>query len=186
MAIWWLVLGLAILPEGKTMTSAEGAQQRREQGVLGQAYLDSDGQLKHPLTLLDAQGGFVGLTGTLWSIERDGRWTRQRYIQRPVPGTEEAAGRLTRRQLARLASTLAEQDLAGLPQIVGQRQAANPHVFRLKFGTQETALELPAARPLPMVPPPGDPQVARFVTIVKAIREAMTLDSPGLTEESTP
>ena len=167
------------------MAAAEGAKPSRGNAVSEQGYVAPSGQLKQPLTLLDAQGGFVGLSGTIWSIEPDGTWVRKRYVNRPVPGAKDATGRLTPRQLRRLARILAEQDLAGLPPIVGRRQGANPHLVRVTYGTQEVTLELPAARPMPSAPPSGaDEQLARFIAIVQAIRELVTQDSAEKAEDA--
>ena len=46
-------------------------------------YHDKDGRLRQELVLIDSQGGFAGFSGQRWTIEPDGAWQRQPFLNRP-------------------------------------------------------------------------------------------------------
>ena len=47
-------------------------------------FLTKEGKLTATLTLKDAQGGFVGITGLVWTVRPDGSWDRKRFINRTM------------------------------------------------------------------------------------------------------
>jgi hypothetical protein len=123
-------------------------------GDLG-AYLgEKEGRkaLKEPLTLREEQGGIVGITGTVWTVEPSGQW----WVARFSPNKDGAerliklrSGTLSPADLESLAKTLDAQDLAGLPEKTGPEAKVNPHRITLRFGQKTATLEgLPPRRNL--------------------------------------
>ncbi len=138
-----------------------------------QAYLTAEGKLAHALSLRDAQGGFAGFSGHLWTIEPDGSWRREPFLNRNVRAAD-MKGQFTKEQLAALEKYLTKHDLLGLPERIGKPVGANPHVFTIAFGEKQTALTVGAGAPLPEV----DPRNAasdhgRFATIAQLLLRGM-------------
>jgi hypothetical protein len=112
---------------------------------LGAYLTEANGQhmLKEKLVLREEQGGFAGLTGTIWTIEPSGHW-RVESFRPDKAGNEELTtrreGRMTAEQLATLAKGLAAQDLASLPAKLGRDAKVNPHRYSLKFGKKHSTL----------------------------------------------
>ena len=61
-------------------------------------FLTGDGKLTDILTLKDGQGGFVGITGSIWTVRPDGSWDRQRFINVRMNKPDQQ-GELTDKQL---------------------------------------------------------------------------------------
>jgi hypothetical protein len=137
-------------------------------------YLDDQGQLKAAISLRNAQGGFVGFTGQLYTIEPNGEWTVQRFVNQKVDEPSRK-GKLPKGQLAELAQSLAKEDFAGLPQQIGKRQGANPHLYTVTFGKQSVVLILGAGAPLPTPEADrGKPDAtARMVGVVRTIEKLL-------------
>jgi hypothetical protein len=136
--------------------------------------------LDFPIVLTDVQGGFVGMSGWIWTIERDGSWQRRRYVIKPKNPADQQ-GRLSREQLASLAGTLAANDFAALPDIIGRTPGANPHQITLAAGNKKSMLELGAGKRLPPLDPTAgnrDPK-NRFISSVQAVLELVTPRNGG-------
>ena len=127
-------------------------------------YLTKEGALKHPLEILDVQGGFAGFTGTLWSVRPDGEWKRSAVVQKKHKLQQE--GKLAPKQLHELAATLAKHDLLHLDD--QGRVSANSHNVSITFGKHSCEIRLGAGKPLPE---PGDSVAGRYSGIVRAVRE---------------
>ncbi len=111
-----------------------------------QTYLTADGSLKHALTLKDAQGGFAGFSGHLITIEPDGTWQRQPFLNQNVRAAERK-GKFAKAHLATLAAHLSKNNLAGLPKQIGKPLGANPHIYTITFGDTQSILTMqPGAR----------------------------------------
>ncbi len=137
------------------------------------AYLSGDGRLVHSLVLKDAQGGFAGFSGHIWTVEPGGSWRRQPFLNRNVRDAD-MKGQLTRDQVVALSRQLAAHDLLGLPKQIGKNIGANPHIFTITFGEKQASLTVPPGAPLPKVDPQStelDPQ-ARFATIAARLLRA--------------
>jgi len=99
--------------------------------------------LKERLTLRDEVRGFAGLSGRMWVVEPDGRWS---LVELRPAGTgkvkevPQQTGRLTSDQIVSLAKDLASHDLSGLPEEHGPSPKVNPHRFILKFGDKKMTL----------------------------------------------
>jgi hypothetical protein len=127
-------------------------------------YLTKEGTLKHPLEILDVQGGFAGFTGTLWSVRPDGEWKRSAVVQKKNKLLNE--GKLSSKQLRELAATLAKYDLLHLDD--QGRVAANPHNVSITFGKHSCEIRLGAGKPLPQA---GESVAGRYGGIVRAVQE---------------
>lgn len=153
----------------KTLREAKQLEQsgtgRRE------VYLNTDGTLRQPLVLRDAQGGFAGFTGWIWTIKPDGSWQRQSFLNEQVREADKS-GKLSPEQLTALAAELAKQDLLKLPARIGGDPMVNPHIFTISFGEKQSQLVLGAGATLPDVDP-RNPKLAahnRFVILVQTVQ----------------
>jgi hypothetical protein len=100
-------------------------------------------QLKNRLVLRDEVRGFAGLSGQMWVVEPDGRWSLvalQPAGSGKVKEVVQQTGQLNQDELVGLAKDLATYDLAGLPVQHGERARVNPHRIVLKFGDKQMIL----------------------------------------------
>lgn len=95
------------------------------------------------LVLIDGQQGFVGETGTITTIEQDGTFTVAEFV-RDLVQPPSRTGRLSEDALGRLARTLEAELTAKLPDRLGDAGTANPRRLRLRYGSSDTTLLLPA------------------------------------------
>ena len=126
----------------------------------------SDGKLAKTISFKDAQGGFAGFTGRIWTIKPDGSWQRQSFLNADLRDADQE-GKLTEEQLKQLAATLSKADLLGLPDRLGKNQGANPHVFTITFGEKRSSFTLRTSAPLPAGGLKS--QESRFATIASEI-----------------
>lgn len=95
-------------------------------------YLTKDGQLAAPLKVVQLQGGFAGFTGIQFTIAPDGSWTTASLFNDKV--TPKSKGKLSEKDLAKLAAALERFALARLPAKSGTTPGANPHTISIEFG----------------------------------------------------
>ena len=114
-------------------------------------FLTMDGKLSATLTLKDGQGGFVGITGLIWTVRPDGSWDRKRFINRTMRKPDQQ-GKLTAKQLPSLADILAHPQVDKLPPKMGKFRGANPRVVTLSWGKHQCAWTLPPGLPVPKYP----------------------------------
>ena len=110
-------------------------------------YLNADGELRFPVTLRDSQSGFAGETGFLWTIDCDGAWQRQSFINETVRDADQE-GQLTKEQLQTLGEALAKADMVGLTPSTGQT-GVNPHIVTVTYGKKQATVILHPGQPLP-------------------------------------
>jgi len=111
-------------------------------------FLTDDGKLTETLTLKDGQSGFVGTTGFVWTVRRDGSWDRKRFINAKT-NKPDHQGKLPPKQLQALADVLAHAQAYKLPDQLGKFRGANPHVVTLTWGKRKCAWTLPPGSPMP-------------------------------------
>jgi len=99
----------------------------------------------------DGQGGFVGISGLIWTVRPDGSWDRKRYINRTMRKPDQQ-GKLTAKQLQSLANVLAHAQVNKLPPKMGKFREANPHVVTLSWGKHQCEWTLPPGSPVPNYP----------------------------------
>jgi hypothetical protein len=100
-------------------------------------------QLKHRLELRDEMSGFAGLSGRMWAVEPDGRWSLallQPAGSGKVKEVVQESGQMKPDEIVALAKDLAAHDLAGLPANHGEIPKINPHRIVLKFGDKKMVL----------------------------------------------
>ena len=97
-----------------------------------------------PLIVKDLQGGFVGQTGTVWTVAPDCSFTVARQTG-PNTADPHKQGRLTPEQEKRLARLLARIELASLPEQLGGAPQANAHQITVSHGQRLCVLNLPPA-----------------------------------------
>jgi hypothetical protein len=95
-----------------------------------------------PLTLKEAQGGFVGMTGIVWSIRPDCTYSVSHFVNDKVQ-EPHLTGKLTPEQKAKLEAVLSEKAVAGLPAQVGEPAKVNPHRISLDYDGKTATLNLP-------------------------------------------
>jgi len=100
--------------------------------------------LTAPLILADLHGGFVGQTGTIWTIAPDCSFTVARQIG-PNTADPHKQGRLTPDQQTRLAALLARIELASLPAQLGGMPQPNARQITVSCGPARSVLNLPPA-----------------------------------------
>jgi hypothetical protein len=97
-------------------------------------YLTKDGKLTEKLKIVQLQGGFAGFTGMEYIIEPDGTWTAASVFQKKT--TPKSNGKLTAKELEKLAAILKKYDLAKLPEKSGKAAGANPKKLNIEYGKQ--------------------------------------------------
>src|SRR5262245_16410944 len=85
-----------------------------------------DGQLPEKLVLKDLQGGFAGLTGRQWTIDKNGSWEEATVGPRQTVKVVRS-GKLEKKEIEALAAQLKKYD-AGALKSEG-REGTNPKVF---------------------------------------------------------
>ena len=133
------------------------------------SYLTKDGSLTESLEVFDLQGGIAGFTGTFVVIHQDGSWRTGQMLLEKM--TEERSGKLGKDDVAKLAKTLAAQDVLKL-ESKGEADV-NPHVVTIRFGKASGTLTLPAGQALPPVDAKaGKLSVEqRYAAIVDAVKQ---------------
>lgn len=135
---------------------------------------DGDGKLRHALVMRDSQGGFAGFSGWIWTIEADGRWRREPFLNKTVRKADRT-GKLDAKGLAALAAEMDRLKLLDLPRQLGGKAMVNPHVVTIGFGTFESKLVLGTGAPLPKADDKPTTPTARFVAIVRYVQENLVV-----------
>lgn len=117
--------------------------------LLAQDYLTKDGQLTQPLKMIQLQGGFAGFTGAQLTVAPDGSWTSENIFNQKI--TPKNKGKLSEKDLAKLAAILEKYDLAKLPAKSGKLTGANPHTVTFEFGNKKASW-------VGQMPPKRDPK----------------------------
>jgi hypothetical protein len=137
-------------------------------------YLAEDGQLRAQLELKDAQDGFAGISGTMWTIERDGTVKAARFVNARVDPPRRV-GQLTKDDLAKLAEVLSAQGFSGLAPELGREQKVNARRITVTFGGKSSTWVLPPGQdPVEAAAAQGDKAGSaekRFLAIEQAVRK---------------
>lgn len=103
-----------------------------------QDYLTKEGHLTQPLKVVLLQSGFAGVTGTQYTIAPDGAWTIEGVFN--AKKSAKGKGKLSAKDLAKLAAILKKFDLDGLPAKTGTPPGANPNTTVLTYGKKSASL----------------------------------------------
>lgn len=160
--------------EVDSLKAADGNNGDTGQPAGDNPYLSAAGQFTQTLVFRDGQYGFAGESGMQWTIEQDGAWKRQPFLNQDVRDPE-AHGHLSAEEIKSLAGILAKHDLLGLPAELGQKPGVNPHVFALMFGNEKRSLTAIPGGTLPEsdAQRPDAPE-QRFAAIARAIMKSLT------------
>jgi predicted secreted protein len=122
------------------------------------------------ITLKDAQGGVVGFTGWITTVNTDGSWTRSQFINQNVRPASQR-GQLSAAQIKSLAETLKTANVQKLPARMGKFHGANPHVITLTCGDHQSVFTLPTGSKLPKGEPNAGPNEAanRFILVASQL-----------------
>ena len=156
----WIVTVAALRPDGGMADTKN-------------AFLDDKGHLRKALVLRDSQSGFAGESGQIWTIEPDGSWTHQSFLNAEVREADRK-GKFSGSHLAALASHLRKHDLLSLPQQMGKDPGVNPHLFTITFGETSCRLIGQGGAGLPKVDPESaDAPEQRVAAIVRLLQRGM-------------
>jgi hypothetical protein len=103
-----------------------------------QEYLTKEGQLTQTLKISQKQGGFAGFTGFQYTIGPDGTWTSESIFNKKL--TPKANGKLSAKDLAKIAAILEKNEFGKLPAKSGVQPGANPHILTFEYGKQTAIL----------------------------------------------
>ncbi|MBY0230994.1 MAG: hypothetical protein K2W96_17040 [Gemmataceae bacterium] len=127
------------------------------------------GKLDSMLVVKDLQGGFAGLTGKVWTVDKDGSWTVGDQGPRAVVKVT-GKGKLGAAALGKLAAAVKKYG-AGTLKKAGKAPGANPHTVTVSYGKNEATLDLDTGADLPAA---DEKEMAgRFAGIVAAVKEAV-------------
>ncbi len=119
-----------------------GPRAREYGGALG-GLMGRHAMLQDTIVVRDAQEGFVGVTGELWSIAPSGKWQIARFVndKTDLPYRQ---GRLAPEQLLALTRVLQSQSFAELPDSFGRDVKVNRHLITISVGKKRSTLVLNA------------------------------------------
>ena len=125
--------------------------------------------LTAPLVLKDLQGGFVGQTGTVWTIAPDCSFTVARQIGAKV-GDPHKQGHLTAEQQQRLAALIGHTDLAGFPDRLGGAPQPNARQITISYGrTGSTVTLRPGGDADALQAASSDPRASQILELMRAL-----------------
>lgn len=142
---------------------------RGRRGANDQASLPK--KLNAPLLFRDAQAGFSGVSGHLWTINSDGQWKHQTFLNETISEPEHS-GQLTDAELQQVIAAIERARLFEMPATLGTVPEVNPHEFSIEYGNARTALRQTGGASLPDTSKlPADSPLARFVALAWSIRQ---------------
>ena len=98
-------------------------------------------ELAAAVELTETQEGFVGRTGTIWTISPSGAWQVARFVNDSVNAPHQT-GQLSEEELEMLAEVFASNQFLALPADLTPDVAVNPHLITVRFGEQGSSLAL--------------------------------------------
>lgn len=105
------------------------------------SYLDDQGRLLHALVLTDSQTGFAGTSGIRLTLEPEGGWKLQTFLNDELRPAEQT-GRLTEDELRQLAAVMASMKFNRLGERMGKSPQVNPHELSMQWGERVKTLTL--------------------------------------------
>jgi len=93
------------------------------------------------LTLRESQGGFVGKTGTVWTINSDCSFTVSRFVNDQTSEPQKR-GQLTPEQISSLSRLLSDPSVAQMPAQIGDPAPVNPREITLTRDSKTSVLNL--------------------------------------------
>jgi hypothetical protein len=126
--------------------------------------------LTEKVELQELQTGFAGTTGTVWTVEPDGRYTIAGKINEQLTPRQE--GMLDAAQLSKIAETLAAADAGNLPIEMGEPPPVNPQTIILRVGEKSSTFNTIGGIDPDRVDGDDDPR-SRLLKIAASIKEVV-------------
>jgi hypothetical protein len=126
------------------------------------------------LSVTDSQGGFVGTTGTTWTVRPDCTFSVARFVGSKL-AEPHRQGELTPDQKRRLAALLAKDPMRELPARVGENAVVNPRVVSIEYGGRHSVLTMrPGALDVAEIQAadPGDPR-RRMLDLARSLEDLL-------------
>ena len=133
MKIWLMAGVLMLVCAGPGI--AKGLPEREND------FLIQEVKLKEKIELTDAQEGFVGIKGKIWTIEPDGKWYVSTFTNDRISEPYQE-GHLSGDMLKSLGTILSEKGFSQLPESFGRTKEVNRHLITISFGVQKSTLIL--------------------------------------------
>jgi len=127
-------------------------------------------QLTEKVELQELQTGFAGTTGTVWTVEPDGRYTIAGKINEQLTPRQE--GTLDAAQLSKIAETLAAADADSLPAEMGEPPPVNPQTIILRVGEKSSTFNTIGGLDPDRAAGDDDPQ-SRLLKIAASIKDVV-------------
>ena len=137
-------------------------------------FLTPGGKLQACLVFRDAQQGFAGVSGEIWTIEVGGHFSIARFLNERTDAPYWKRD-LTPSELESVGKVLAASNFLALPDSFGRESKINSRLLTLAFGKKKSALALQAGESVTeeTSPPAGDPQTIawhNFISVVQTIQ----------------
>ena len=126
--------------------------------------------LTEKVELQELQTGFAGTTGTVWTVEPDGRYTIAGKVNEQLTPRQE--GTLDAAQLSKIAEALAAADADALPAEMGEPPPVNPQVIILRVGEKSSTFTTIGGVDPDRVASDDDPR-SRLLKIAASIKEVV-------------
>jgi hypothetical protein len=107
------------------------------------SFLKENGNLIAELEFKDGQSGFVGVSGTSWTILPDGSSRANRFVNDTISSAYKTC-LLDKRELASIAKVLSDVNFAELPPDIPSEPTINPHHLTIRLGEKSSTLQLEA------------------------------------------
>ena len=130
-------------------------------------------ELAERLVIKKAQGGFAGFSGDLITIEKDGSWKLQDFLNDEIR-EPKSTGKLNSQQLNRL-QKLVKTNLIDLDaKTLGVQVGANPLVHTITYGDEKAELTLPPlTNALHEVEMKSFEEAVKFMELVDTVAKAI-------------
>ncbi len=151
------LLGLLIIVAWSTAYAANG------DGDMSKI-LSEDGTLKETITIKDAQEGFAGVSGKIWTITPSRAWYAAQFFNEEIYKPYQE-GHLAKEELETVARVLADKNFFALsPEFgPGLNDKINRHLITIGFGDTKTTLVLTAGKTI--VDASSDAKCIEFVKL---------------------
>jgi hypothetical protein len=126
--------------------------------------------LTEKVELQELQTGFAGTTGTVWTVEPDGRYTIAGKVNEQLTPRQE--GTLDAAQLSKIAETLAAADAENLPTEMGEPPPVNPQTIILRVGEKSSTFNTIGGVDPDQAAGDDDPR-SRLLKIAASIKEVV-------------
>lgn len=124
------------------------------------------------LTLRESQGGFAGMTGTVWTINSDCSFTVSGFVNDQTREPQKR-GQLTKEQILSLSRLLSDKSVKQMPAQIGTPAPVNPRQITMRYNDKKSVLNLPLGLTDDALLHGSDPASPdrRMIEILQAVKE---------------